>query len=115
MANISLTESEFITLTMWTDAQVSDVLSKMSWNRMLELRSEYARALDKYSQKHKGSVNGMDATQIEALGMVGRIDRMLRTKYYNDMKNHPRFHGMTKHKAKEAILLEFRDLTKRKF
>ena len=111
----TLSDKDFITLIAMNDHQTAVLFAGMSWNKMLELRSEFTRALDKYSKKHKGGINGMDKTQLEAIGTVARFDRLLRTRYYNAMKTHPRFYGMDKRKAKQVILEEFYAMTRNKY
>jgi hypothetical protein len=114
MSNV-LSDKEFILMTALTDHQAAVLFAGLSWNKMLELRSEYTRALDRYARKNKGSINGMDNTQLEAIGAIARFDRLLRTRYYNAMKNAPRFYGMDKKKAKGIILAEFYTLTRKKY
>lgn len=114
MSNV-LSDKDFITLIAMNDHQTAELFAGMSWNKMLELRSEFTRALDRYSKKNKGNINGMDNTQLEAIGTVARFDRLLRTRYYNAMKNTPRFYGIDKKKAKQIILSEFYAMTRNKY
>jgi hypothetical protein len=110
-----MTTKEFITYTQLTDTMAARVFATMSWNKMLEVRSDFCRALDAYSKKHKGTLGGIDQVQLDAIGAIARFDRLLRTYYYNNNKTHPRFYGMDISKAKGIILKDFHDLTKRKY
>jgi len=110
-----MTITEFITYTQLTDQMAAKVFASMSWNKMLEVRSEFCKALDTYSKTHKGPIAGIDQVQLDAIGTIARFDRLLRTYYYNHNKNTPRFFGIDKHKAKQTMMTEFYDLTKRKY
>lgn len=106
---------EFITMAQLTDNQAAKFFASMSWNKMLEIRSEFCKALDTYSKTHKGNISGIDQIQLDAIGAIGRFDRLLRTYYYNHNKNTPKYFGMSASVAKQKILKEFHDLTKRKY
>lgn len=110
-----LTEKEFLVVTNYTDQQAATMFAAMSWNKMLALRSEYTRALDRYAKTHKGKLGGIDQVQLDAIGAIARFDRLLRTYYINGNKKHSRFFGMPYAQAKKIMLGEYYALTKKHY
>lgn len=110
-----MTIKEFIMMSQLTDVLAAKLFAGLSWNKMLELRSEFTRAFDSYAKTHKGKLNGIDQTQMDALGAVARFDRLLRTYYYNTEKTHPKYHGLPASKAKAMIIKEYDGISRRQF
>lgn len=110
-----MTTKEFVMMAQLTDQMAARMFAGLSWDKMLELRSEFCRALDTYSKKHKGTMSGVDQVQLDAIGAIARFDRLLRTYFYNMNRNHPRFHNMPVTKAKQIIIKEYDGISRRKF
>lgn len=110
-----MTTKEFIMMAQLTDTLAAKMFAGLSWDKMLELRSEFCRALDTYSKTHKGKMNGVDQVQLDAIGAIARFDRLLRTYFFNVNKTHPQYYGVPVSTAKQRILKEYDAISRRKF